>query len=311
VLTEDTVLVTGASGLLGSNFVLTSKGRCKNVIALCYPRLLDFPDLKTVLTDLADTEKVKALIQEFQPDWIVHCAALTNVDWCETHRQETWNVNVEMTRTLASAAREVNAGFVYISSDSVFNGQVGHYSEESEPSPLNVYAESKLAGELATKESVDNSLIVRTNIYGWNAEQKMSLAEWMLDKLETNQPVPGFYDIIFTPILVNDLSEIILDMLELGLKGIYHVAGSQPCSKYEFALQLAGVFDFDKELIKPIASVDSNALKTIRPRNTSLQTNKVSDVLCRKMPDVKSGLDQFKTLRDSGYFRRLKAMRGG
>jgi dTDP-4-dehydrorhamnose reductase len=307
----DTILVTGASGLLGANFVLTAKKRCGNIVALCYPYLLNFPGVKAIEVDLTNSKIARELIRDCQPDWIVHCAALTNVDWCETHRDQTWVGNVEMTRYLATVARDVNAGLVYISTDSVFDGKIGGYSEESPPAPLNVYAESKLAGEKAVRKELDHSLIVRTNIYGWNAQDKMSLAEWMLDRLEAGQTLPGFYDIVFTPILVNHLSEVVLDMIELKLRGIYHVAGSQSCSKYEFALQLAGVFGLNKDLIQSVTGANSVDLKALRPRNTSLRTNKIKEALSRPMPDVEAGLQHFKALRDSGFVRQLKALREG
>ncbi len=303
---SDTILITGASGLLGYNFVLTARQRCRRIVALYYSYPLEIPGIQSLKLDLRDSAIVGKLIREYQPSWIVHCAALTNVDWCETHRDETWQVNVEVARHLAVAAREAGSSLVYISSDSLFDGQTGQYSEESLPSPLNVYAESKLAGERAVQAELDDSLIVRTNIYGWNAQDKLSLAEWMLRRLETGQLLPGFYDIAFTPILVNDLSDIILDMMELKLKGIYHVAGSQTCSKYEFALRIAEVFGLNNGLIRPVAAADSADLKASRPKNTSLRTDKISAALSRMMPDVESGLQRFKALRDGVIVKQLK-----
>jgi dTDP-4-dehydrorhamnose reductase len=307
---SDVILVTGASGLLGANFVLTAREQRENVVALCYPQLLSFLGVRAVRADLTDDGVARELLRDFRPGWIIHCAALTDVDWCESHRDETWRVNVTMTRNLAIVARNTGAGFVYISTDSVFDGKTGGYSEDSEPAPLNVYSESKLAGERAVREELRDHIIVRTNLYGWNAEEKMSLAEWVLNKLTIGQSVNGFHDVIFAPILVNDLSETILDMIGLGLRGTYHVAGSQECSKYEFALQLADVFGLDKQLIQPV-SIASSTLSAPRPRSTWLKTHKVTQALNKPMPDVKSGLQHFKLLRDSGFVAQLKALRGG
>jgi len=305
-----TILVTGASGLLGCNFVLTALRGNQKVIALFHSYPLSFPGVRTIKIDLQDDTAVRELIMDIRPDWIVHCAALTQVDWCETHRHETWKVNVDVPRHIAATAREVGADLIYISSDSIFDGKTGCYGEESEPGPLNVYAESKLAGELAVLEELDRSLVIRTNIYGWNVQEKMSLAEWMLHCLEAGQTLTGFYDIAFTPILVNDLSEIILDMMKLKLKGIFHVAGSQACSKFEFAMLLAGQFGLDRNRIQPFAAADSTELLAVRPKNTSLRTDKICTALGRLMPDINSGLKRFQEWRASGPLSQLRTKRG-
>jgi len=302
------ILVTGASGLLGANFITTAQQRQQSLVAVFHQHDFHLPGIECVSADLTDLNTIE-LVQSFQPAWIVHCAALTNVDWCQLHPEETWRVNVEMSRNLAIAARRAGAKMIYVSTDSVFDGRVGNYDEADLPKPLNVYAESKLAGEKAVLEELQRSLIVRTNIYGWNMQGKASLAEWVLQRLEAGQPVPGFRDVVFTPILVNELSEIILDMMERQLTGVHHVAGSQPCSKYEFALHLASAFGLDSQLVRS-ESVDDSTLLAPRPKKTSLQTTKVSGVLGRKMPDVQSGLKRFKLLRDSGFATQLKGLTG-
>jgi dTDP-4-dehydrorhamnose reductase len=297
-------LVTGASGLLGSNFALIANKRSEKIIALYHTHPFEFPGGTAIKIDLRNGPFVRELVREYHPDWIVHCAALTNVDWCEMQRYATWKMNVEVTRQIASLAREIGAGLVYISTDSIFDGKSGWYSEESTPAPLNVYAESKLAGEKAVLNELDCSLIVRTNIYGWNAKTKESLAEWILRRLESGQSVPGFFDILFTPIFVGDLSEIILDMMKLGLKGVYHVAGSQVCSKYEFAVQMAATFGLNRELVQPATVVDAMELRAKRPGNTSLRSDKISVALGSGMPDIEAGLLRFKAMRNNARIVR-------
>lgn len=304
------IVVTGASGLLGANFVRAAQSVYKDVVAVCHQHIFHMPGVQTVPTDLVDRNSVGRLFQHYLPRWVVHCAALTNVDWCEKHPEEAWRVNVEMSRALATAARHVGAGFVYISTDSVFDGKTGYYTERDIPSPVNVYGKSKLAGEKAVLEELGHSLIVRTNIYGWNLQKKLSLAEWVLDRLKSGQHVPGFYDVVFTPILANDLSKLILEMIESGLNGLYHVASSEVCTKYEFAIQVADVFGLKKESVQRRLIEESN-LKAPRPRNTSLQTEKVRAAVGKAMPDVKTGLRRFRMLQDSGYVNKLKSSTGG
>lgn len=294
------ILVTGASGLLGANFVSVARKHNRHLVALTHRHALPDSDVRSVTVDLTNQEKVTKLIQDLRPTWIVHCAALTNVDLCEEQPDTASLVNTTASGNLAREAKLMNAGFVYISTDSVFNGEKGQYSEHDHPNPLNVYGQSKLAGEMAVIQEHEESLVIRTNIYGWNVQKKLSLAEWMLTKLEADQPLPAFEDVVFSPILVNDLSEILISMMDRRLKGVYHVAGSESCSKHQFALAIADVFGLDRGVIQP-TSIAKAGLKAPRPRNTSLSIVKASEALNKPMPDLLSGLERFKALRGSVY----------
>lgn len=290
------ILVTGASGLLGFNFIKTARDRFVDVVAVYNSHPISFPMVECVRADLSSKPIIDKLISTYQPNWIVHCAALTNVDWCEEHPRKTWQINAQIPYNLALAARESNANLIYISTDSVFDGLSGDYSELSPTNPPNIYAKSKLIGEELVKKELDRSLVIRTNIYGWGIYEKKNLAEWILGRLKSNQIVPGFTDAVFNPILVNDLSEIILDAIDSELTGLYHIAGKQTCNKYEFAQKIAEIFGLEKELVRP-TTIDSSNLRANRPKNTSLSTNKISHTLNRVMPDLASGLKRFKDLQ--------------
>jgi len=299
------ILVTGAGGLLGANLVADFGGRGLDVVAVdraCLPKL---EGVRPIRCDLTSVEETALLFSRLHPSSVIHCAALTDVDRCETDPQQTWRINVEMSGRLAALAGEAGSQFVYISSDSVFNGTRGDYAEEDDVAPVNVYARSKLEGEIAVQNALPNSLVVRTNIYGWNMQLKLSLAEWVLSRLESDSDVPGFQDVVFCPILVNDLGDVILEMLGRRLTGLFHVVGSEACSKYEFASCLAGTFGCNQALVRP-TSIEDSALRASRPKTTSLSTSKVRCALGRSMPTLDAGLKRFKALRDNGFVARLK-----
>jgi len=302
------IIVTGASGLLGSNFLMEAQQKKKDIIAVYNRNPVCFPSVESVQADMTDKDKINKLVESVKPEWIVHCAALTNVEWCEQNPQETFEVNAFMPRNLAKAAEKIGAGIIYISTDSIFSGIRGNYSEDDAPGPINVYAKSKLAGEIAVKEECGSSLIIRTNIFGWNASKKLSLAEWILFELESNRTIDGFTDVIFSPILVNELSRIILKAMESKLRGTYNIACSQSCSKYEFARRVARIFDLDEKLIMPSLIKDSR-LKAFRPKNVGLNTKKICKKLNIEMPDLNTGIIEFKALRDFGFVNKLKAAR--
>jgi dTDP-4-dehydrorhamnose reductase len=303
------ILITGASGLLGANLLLCAKQHFTDAVGIYGRHKCIVPGLETLQADLTDPVETRDLVKRFRPKWIIHTAAMADVDCCEEHPESARLCNEGMTRNIVESAGSTGARVVHISTDAVFNGATGGYSEEHHPDPINVYAATKLAAEKIVQDGADDHLIVRTAIYGWNLQDKLSLAEWVLQRLETGTSMPGFKDVFFSPILVNDLSVFILQMISRGMKGLYHVSGSEPCSKFDFAVKLSKVFNLDGNLVQAAVLKDV-PLKALRPKNLSLRTDKISAALGISMPDVDEGVRRFKLLRDSGFVKQLKAMRG-
>jgi dTDP-4-dehydrorhamnose reductase len=227
------------------------------------------------------------------------------MDWCQEHPEQARRINVTVSARIAEITSRMKARLLYISTDSVFDGVRGHYSESDQPAPLNVYAQTKLQGEREVLAGNPSAAIARVNLYGWNAQNKQGLAEWILGQLAAGNIVPGFCDTIFCPILANDLAEVLLAMVGRNLSGLYHVAGSEPVSKYEFARRVALTFGFDPGKVISARMAESK-LKAPRPLNTSLNTGKICAALGRAMPDVDSGLRRFAELQAGGYVERLK-----
>ena len=190
----------------------------------------------------------------------------------------------------------------------MFDGKKGGYVETDPPAPLNVYAHSKLAGERETLQRNPSAMVVRVNIYGWNAQDKESLAEWILGRLEKGEEVPGFTDVFFTPILVNHLVPILFQALQQKLAGLYHVSGSERISKFEFACRLAAAFGFDSGRVVP-CKVKDVKLRAARPLDVSLNTEKIRIALGCSLPDVDTGLSEFRHLRDHQCPQSLKRVR--
>ena len=304
---EETVLfVTGASGLLGSAILLGAHDAGVSVAGLYWQHQLNVPGATTHKIDLRNREATRRTLSLLRPEAVINCAAATNVDWCEDHPQEADEINAQVPGTLAEMARVLGARFVHISTDAVFDGKTGNYSETDPTGPVNEYAKSKLRGEQEVLRHHPESLIVRVNIYGWNAQEKCSLPEWMLRELSAGKQVPGFTDVWFCPMLVNDLAELIFAAIERRLRGLYHVAGSEKISKYDFARKVAETFEFDPGAVKPTRMAEAN-LRAPRSPDMSLNTDKIVHALERQMPDVKSGLSRFRHLRDTGYPQRVKS----
>jgi len=295
------ILITGANGLLGSNLCcLYANVHEVYATSITKPSI---PNCKNYKLDITD-EKETALISKISPDLVIHCAALVNVDYCEEHESETELVNTTGTKNIAKEAAKTGIFLIHISTDAVFDGAKGNYSEEDAVSPINVYAKSKLRAEEYIKEFA-NTAVIRTNIYGWNRTDKVSLAEWIINKLKKKEIVNGFKDVYFTPILVNNLAEALLEVYDIKYHGILNITGSEACSKYQFAKMIAKVFNFDENLIKPI-SVDQFNFKAKRAKNMSLNINKAKTLLKTKLLNIEDGLTEFKSLQNT-YLVKLKS----
>jgi dTDP-4-dehydrorhamnose reductase len=303
------LVVTGASGLLGASLMRSAVELGWETLGLCHQHVIRDPAIQIASVDLTDDSATRKLLFDLRPDAIVHCAAATGVDWCEDNPQQAEAINVQASATLAEIASNLHARFLYVSTDAIFGGNKGDYVETDEPAPLNVYARTKLAGEREVLRRHPAAIVARVNIYGWNAQHKESLAEWVLRRLEEGRDVPGFMDVFFTPILVNDLVPVLFAMLQHELAGVYHVAGSERISKFEFARGVATAFGFDPARVTACQVQDMN-LRAARPLDISLNTGKIKLALDRSMPDIGSGLDRFRELRDRQYPQQLKSYLG-
>jgi dTDP-4-dehydrorhamnose reductase len=299
-----TVLITGASGLLGLNMALEAKG---TVFGVVNRHALSTDLFQVIHADLLTPGILEGLLDRTQPDWIIHCAALADLDACEEAPELAWRLNAELPGKLARLASRGGARLVHISTDAVFNGESGNYTEEDVPNPRSVYARTKLEGERRVSEANPEALIARVNLFGWSLSGQRSLAEWFFNNLSSGKSVMGFTDVFFCPLLANDLSNLIFEMLASRLSGLYHVVSRTCISKNDFGIALARRFGLDAGLIDPIV-VARAGLKASRSPNLTLCTDKLASTLSKPLPDWEKGLERFFQLYQQGYPKQLKQM---
>lgn len=302
------ILITGASGLLGVNLALEASKE-HTVFGLTNAHPLHTRAFTAIQGDLLAPGTVERLLDETQPDWVIHCAALAILDSCEADPQRARELNTEVPRKLAENVARGGARLVHISTDAVFDGQRGGYSEEDEPNPLSVYARTKLDGERAVAEADPGAIIARVNLIGWSLTGKRSLSEFFFYNLQAGKQVMGFTDVYFCPLLANHLSGILIKMLSAGLSGLYHVVSSQCISKYDFGVALARRFGLDEGLIAP-TSVEQSGLKAARSPNLTLRTDKLEAALGEPLPSLSPALDDLYRLYQQGYPQRLRELAG-
>ncbi|HZW04353.1 MAG TPA: SDR family oxidoreductase, partial [Anaerolineaceae bacterium] len=302
-------LVTGASGLLGLNFALAAAQRNHAVTGLVHRNRVHSAPFAVAAADLTAPGEIDRLLDEVRPEVIVHCAAMAILDECEAQPEQAQKVNAEAPGVLARAAACRAIRLVHISTDSVFDGQVGHYAETDEPHPISVYARTKLAGERAVQAADPSALVARVNFYGWSLKGRRSLAEFFYNHLVAGQPVNGFTDVYFCPLLVNDLAEILLEMIERHLEGLYHVYSAECLSKHEFGCRLARVFGLDETLVRPV-SHEEGGLLAARSPNLTMDVSKLSAALGHPLPGQDSGIRRFYELHRQGFPEQLRALFG-
>ncbi len=192
------ILITGASGLLGLNTAIESAAE-HQVFGQVKSHFLHSESFETVQADLLAPGAVQRLLDQTQPDWVIHCAALAVIDACEKDPQQARQLNSEVPRQLARDVARGGARLLHVSTDAVFDGLRGRYTEKDPPNPLSVYARTKLEGEQAVLEENPDAIIARVNLFGWSISGRRSLAEFFFNNLNAEQPCMGFTDVLFCP----------------------------------------------------------------------------------------------------------------
>jgi dTDP-4-dehydrorhamnose reductase len=298
------ILICGSNGLLGQRLALMLSSQTDyEVLNTSRNRSFVFDDRLFDYTQLDVTQKgdVKSLVSSFHPTVIINAAATTDVDWCELHREEAWRTNVVGVENLIEAARKVGAQLIHISTDYVFDGNHGPYSEEDKPNPISYYGKAKLASENAVRSAGIPFTILRTIVlYGHGIRVRDSFPLWVVKSLSKGQAIRCAEDQISNPTHVNDLAFAAVRAFELNRDGIYHVCGFDRVSRYDFALRTAEVFSLDPALIAKTTSAELRQTAN-RPLITGFVTLKAQTELGLTPLDTRQGLTLFKReLESSG-----------
>ncbi|BAZ99772.1 MULTISPECIES: dTDP-4-dehydrorhamnose reductase [Methanothermobacter] len=232
------ILITGSSGMLGSDLVDILSRRHEVVTSGSL--------------DIRDLEGVMELLRETRPDAVVHAAAFTDVDCAETERDTAYQVNVLGTRNIAAAASAVGSSILYISTDYVFDGEKGDgYLEFDEPNPLNFYGKTKYLGEVSVRQLSERFYIVRTSwLFGRNGRNFVGT---MVELAERGHEISVVDDQYGSPTYTRDLAASIGNLLERPAYGVYHLTNSGQCSWYEFAIDIFNELGMEV-CLKPVKS---------------------------------------------------------
>lgn len=282
--------MTGSRGFLGTNAGAFLRGRVNLVgqarvgaESALYERIIGL--------DLRNPTQMTDLIAEVRPDVVLNAAAISGHETSANDPEQAYAVNVVATKAIAEACAEVGARMVHISTDALFAGDRGNYTEGDEPAPFSYYGETKLAGEEAVRTALADHLIVRTNFFGWSETGRKSVLEFFVNSLRAGQNVRGYPDFIVTSIYIQTLLDAIWKFGSVGAVGTFHVASSDALSKYDYGRLIAEQFALDPELIARLGP-DPGAHAASRSRDLSLNTSRAAGVLGAPLQTQAGGVRQ-------------------
>jgi len=285
------VLITGASGLLGAKLTEAASNAGHDVHPVYNQHQILGPNALHV--DLTDQQSINTMMSKTSPEIVIHCASITDVDLCERDPKAAFLVNETVTEMLARECARTKSHFVFASTDYVFDGQRGDYSEGDNPNPVNIYGRSKLAGEQATRRASESFAIARTSvIYGWGRTFRPNFGTWVYGELKAARAVKVVQDQYASPTLNSHLAKMLLEVAEKHVSGIIHLAGATRASRYELAQEIARGLGMSNELIVPTDS-KSAPWTAKRPPDSSLCVREARRLLSIKPLGIREAVGEF------------------
>ena len=293
------IVITGSNGLLGQKLV-KMLGHSEGVKLYALSRGENRLHLKTGYTyinvDLTDESRMRQVLEEVRPDFLVHTAAMTNVDACELDKAECDRMNVDMISQMLPVLKGIGTHLIHLSTDFVFSGRKGSlYTEQDPPDPVNYYGLSKLRSEELVEASGVPAAILRTVlVYGLvDGNDRSNVVLWVKNSLEQGKEIRVVTDQLRMPTYAEDLAEACWLAIRERATGIFNVSSSELFSIYELAILVAEAFGLDKSLIHPVETSELS-LAAQRPLSTGLDLSKSARVLKLPLRSFRNRLQDFK-----------------
>lgn len=300
------VLITGGSGLLALNWAVAV--RDNHAVMLCkHHREFQLKNVHTRFLNIESIDDIRRMLDDMQPEFVVHTAGLTSVEKCESQSESAKYLNVQLAKNVAEACAKTKVPFVHISTDHLFKGDQSLVNEQAILSPVNVYAKTKAEAENQVLDSCSNALIVRTNFYGWGTSYRKSFSDLVLTALRNKKKITLYKDVYYTPILVEELALLVHELVAAKASGIFNIVGDDRVSKYEFGMKLASKFSLDSSLIQSGNIVENKSLVK-RPLDMSLSNKKISFFLNKKIGGLNEHLARLENQEVIGLSRELQKL---
>ncbi len=287
------MLITGGSGFVGTYLMSRAVEKFK-VYSTYNTHATSDPRVSAITMDLTNKELILSTLNHIQPEIIIHTAAISKPDVCEKYRDMTEKVNIQATEILADWAKKHDARFIFTSSDMVFDGRQGNYSETDSPNPLSFYGETKARAEQKLMEMEFNCAIARVAlVYGIGKSHHSNFFHSMVKHLQQGEKVNLFHDQFRTPIYVENLAEVLIDLAENNHIGLIHLGGEERISRWDFGLKACEILDLPDALLQRTSMFDFPSAAS-RPRDVSMDIRLANNILNTKLLDCSEGLNRVK-----------------
>jgi dTDP-4-dehydrorhamnose reductase len=295
---DQKILITGSNGLLGSKLIrLLEKNQVDFLATSMGENRFESFEIPYQKLDVTEESEVYAVLDSYRPDAVIHCAAYTHVDGCETDRDNCYQLNVKAVRNLARSAEEFGAHLIHLSTDFIFNGKDGPYLENSKADPLGYYGETKFLSEQLLEGCSSKYTILRTSIvYGYEPHIKRNnIILWLRQSFLDNKSVNIVDDQYRCITWAEDLAELCFLTAVSGKTGIYNATGAEYMSMLQLAKRMAKYYGASEKLIHAIKTEDLGQ-KAVRPPKTEMIINKAQKDLNYTPHSLEESLDQIETL---------------
>lgn len=297
------LFIFGIGGLVGYRISLLAKNKFE-VFGSYNERKPNFEFGNIQKLNILDENKVKKILTSVDPDYVIITSALSNVDYCESHKEEAEKVNVKAVKKIFELCEQLGCKLIHISSDSVFDGtKKNPYVEEDPPKPINVYGKTKLDSEKIVLENPNNMVVRASVLYGWlpdylakipsSSMKHNNFSQWLIQNLRDHKDVKIITDEISSPILADDLANSIIHLINGDFKGLYHSSPPIQISRFDFSMKIANYLELDEKLIHPVSNKELGRNVTTG-KNKCLNSNKISRETGFKFLDLNESFKKLK-----------------
>lgn len=301
------IFLTGGTGLLGLNLYFYFKDKYKIYVNFHKKKI---PKINFASVNLNKLDNIKKFLKKKKIDYLIHCAAITDIEECEKNKKKAKKINVDIPNNLAKICNEIGIKFLFLSSDHLFDGKKNFYKETDNVVPLNYYAKTKVEAE---KEILKykNSLIVRTNFFGFGPLYRKSYSDWIIESLTKGDNINVFNDVYFNPVNIIDLLDYLMKILKKNVFGVINVSSDKKLSKYQFAVKLAKKFKLNYKLIIPtsFSKLRKKNKLVIRPKNMTLSNKKLKQLLRIKHIDIDNMINSLYLSKLSDHILSIKKIK--
>ena len=284
------LLVLGGSGLIGNALLKNSKNEF-DILTTFYKNHISIKNVRSFQYSFPnDLNNLRELLEKEKPDVLVNTMGYSNIDFCELNKSDAEMLHVEVTEKICELCENIGTKQIFLSSDYVFDGERGNYSEDDVPNPVNYYGLSKLKAEQLILKNPINTIIRTSVIYDWDYRARFFNS--VIKNLQNNQEINATTDVYNSVTFLDNLVESIFKVITLNQNGIFHVVDSACVNRFEFAEMIAKIFRLDKNLIKTVSVQDEPKNIAKRPKNACLNNSKAKKELGLNFNTIEEGVSR-------------------